>query len=152
MADHLADLNKHLARLLQQSMKETDPLEYDKLGAEIWQVLGEQERLSDSLTLTSNNAASAAIHNSIGTVALAGSTTVTPAQTTTYTIPVNGSGTTAATAQATVMVTPVVTPTVAISGRHANLASRGRLSAVLFRSEFRLSECRAQFNEMYATG
>jgi len=48
MADHLADLNRHLARLLQQSMKETDPLKYDKLGAEIWQVLREQERLSDS--------------------------------------------------------------------------------------------------------
>ena len=25
MADDLADLNKHLARLLQQTMKETDP-------------------------------------------------------------------------------------------------------------------------------
>src|SRR5579864_7726659 len=104
MPDHLADLNKHLARLLRQTMKETDPLEYDKLGAEIWQVLGEQERLSDSLTWRSNNAASAAINDSIGTVALAGSTTVTPTQTTTYTITVNESGTTAATA--TVMVTP----------------------------------------------
>ena len=48
MPDHLADLNKHLAQLLQQSMKEADPLEYDKLGAEIWQVLREQECLSDS--------------------------------------------------------------------------------------------------------
>lgn len=48
MADHLADLNKHLARLLQQSMKKTDPSEYDKLGAEIWRGLGEQENLSDS--------------------------------------------------------------------------------------------------------
>ena len=48
MPDHLADLNKHLARLLRQTMKETDPLEHDKLGAEIWQVLHEQERLSDS--------------------------------------------------------------------------------------------------------
>ena len=47
MADHLADLNKHLARRLQQSLKETDPLEYDKLGAEIRQVLREQERLAD---------------------------------------------------------------------------------------------------------
>jgi hypothetical protein len=90
MPDHFADLNKHLARLLQHSMKETDPLEYDKLGAEIWQVRGEQERLSDSLTWTSNNAASAAINNSIGTVALARITTVTPAQTTTYTIDCQG--------------------------------------------------------------
>jgi hypothetical protein len=32
MADDLVDLNKHLARLLQQTMKETDPVEYDKLG------------------------------------------------------------------------------------------------------------------------
>src|ERR1700687_1017889 len=45
MPDHLADLNKHLARLLRQTMKETDPLEHDKLGAEIWRVLHEQERL-----------------------------------------------------------------------------------------------------------
>jgi hypothetical protein len=48
MPDDLGDLNKHLARLLRQTMKETDPLEYDKLGTEIWQVLHEQERLSDS--------------------------------------------------------------------------------------------------------
>ena len=47
MMDHLADLNKHLARLLQQTMKETDPVEYDKLGAEIWRVLREQERLTN---------------------------------------------------------------------------------------------------------
>jgi hypothetical protein len=26
-------------------MKETDPLRYDELGYEIWQVLGERERL-----------------------------------------------------------------------------------------------------------
>jgi hypothetical protein len=47
MADDLTDLNKHLARLLQQTMKETDPVEYDKLGAEIWRVLREQERLTN---------------------------------------------------------------------------------------------------------
>jgi uncharacterized protein (DUF2249 family) len=56
MADDLADLNKHLARLLQQAMKETDPVEYDKLGAEIWRVLREQERLSDSLKQTVSSA------------------------------------------------------------------------------------------------
>lgn len=48
MADDLADSNKHLARLLEQTMKETDPVKYDKLGAEIWRVLRKQERLSDS--------------------------------------------------------------------------------------------------------
>ena len=48
MVDDLTDLNKHLARLLQQTMKEADPVEHDKLAAEIWQVLREQERLSDS--------------------------------------------------------------------------------------------------------
>ena len=56
MPDDLADLNKHLARLLRQTMKETDPLEHDKLGAEIWQVLHEQERLSDSLRQTVSSA------------------------------------------------------------------------------------------------
>jgi hypothetical protein len=56
MADHLADLTKHLARLLQQTMKETDPVEYDKLGAEIWRVLREQERVSDSRRQTVSSA------------------------------------------------------------------------------------------------
>ena len=37
-------------------MKETDPVEYDKLGAEIWRVLREQERLSDSLRQTVSSA------------------------------------------------------------------------------------------------
>jgi len=48
MPDHRTDLTKHLSQLLQQTMKETDPVEHDKLGNEIWQVLHEQERLSDS--------------------------------------------------------------------------------------------------------
>jgi hypothetical protein len=56
MADDLADLNKHLAQLLQQTMKESDPVEYDKLGAEIWQVLREQERLSDPRRQTVSSA------------------------------------------------------------------------------------------------
>jgi hypothetical protein len=37
-------------------MKETDPLEYDKLGVEIWQVLREQERFSDSRRQTVSSA------------------------------------------------------------------------------------------------
>jgi hypothetical protein len=52
----LADLNEHLARLLQQTMNETDPEEYDKLGAEVWRVLREQERLSDPLRQTVSSA------------------------------------------------------------------------------------------------
>jgi hypothetical protein len=56
MADDLADLNKHLARLLQQTMKETDPVECGKLGAEIRRALGEQERLSDCLRQTVSSA------------------------------------------------------------------------------------------------
>jgi hypothetical protein len=44
---NLADLTRHLARLLQQAMKETDPVGHDKLGSEIWRVLREEERLID---------------------------------------------------------------------------------------------------------
>ena len=79
---------------------------------------------SATLTWTSNNAASAAINNSIGTVALAGSTAVTPTQTTTYTITVTGSGNATATAQATVTVTPVAaTPTVTISANPQSISA-----------------------------
>ena len=41
----LADLNTCVEQLLQKVMKETDPVKYDELGAEIWRVLGERERL-----------------------------------------------------------------------------------------------------------
>lgn len=41
----LADLNTRLEQLLQKVMKETDPVKYDELGAEIWRVLCERERL-----------------------------------------------------------------------------------------------------------
>jgi hypothetical protein len=46
MPDPLADLNARLKRLLEQTMKETDPAKYDDLGAEIWRVLSERERLT----------------------------------------------------------------------------------------------------------
>jgi hypothetical protein len=38
MPDPLADLNARLKRLLEQTLKETDPAKYDDLGAEIWRV------------------------------------------------------------------------------------------------------------------
>ncbi len=43
----LAHLRTRLGQLLQHVMKETDPVKYDELGAEIWRVLREQERLTD---------------------------------------------------------------------------------------------------------
>ena len=46
MPDPLADLNTRLGELLRQIMKETDPEKYDELGAEIWRILSERERLA----------------------------------------------------------------------------------------------------------
>jgi hypothetical protein len=46
MSDPLADLNARLKRLLEQTMKETDPVKYDDLGAKIWRVLSEREHLT----------------------------------------------------------------------------------------------------------
>jgi hypothetical protein len=46
MPDRLAELNMRLGQLLRQIMKETDPAKYDELGAEIWRVLSERERLT----------------------------------------------------------------------------------------------------------
>ena len=45
MPDPLADSTAVLERLLDQIMKETDPVKYDELGAEIWRILSERERL-----------------------------------------------------------------------------------------------------------
>jgi hypothetical protein len=45
MSDRLVDLSTHLEQLLDQIMKETDPAKYDELGAEIWRVLHERERI-----------------------------------------------------------------------------------------------------------
>jgi hypothetical protein len=46
MSDRLAELSTRLEQLLRQIMKETDPAKYDELGAEIWRVLNERERLT----------------------------------------------------------------------------------------------------------
>jgi hypothetical protein len=49
MPDRLAELNMRLGQLLRQIMKESDPAKYDELGAEIWRVLSERERLGGAL-------------------------------------------------------------------------------------------------------
>jgi len=49
MPDRLAELNVRLGQLLRQIMKETDPAKYDELGAEIWRILNERERLTGAL-------------------------------------------------------------------------------------------------------
>jgi hypothetical protein len=54
MADHPTELTKHLSQLLQQTMRETDPVEHDKLGTEIWRVLREQEHLYSPRQIASN--------------------------------------------------------------------------------------------------
>ena len=51
MPDPLADLNTRLGELLRQIMKETDPQKYDELGAEIWRILSERERLAGAPSL-----------------------------------------------------------------------------------------------------
>jgi hypothetical protein len=43
--DNLTQLTARLEPLVSEIMKETDPLRYDELGDEIWQALGERERL-----------------------------------------------------------------------------------------------------------
>jgi phospholipase C len=84
---------------------------------------------SATLTWTSAHASSATINSGIGTVALSGSTPVTPAQTTTFTITVSGSGTATATAQATVTVTQPGAPTVTIRANPSSVIS-GQSSAL----------------------
>jgi hypothetical protein len=68
-----------------------------------------QEGASSTLSWTSDNATSCSIDQGIGTVPLSGSTTVSPAETTTYTITATGPGGTA-TDSVTVTVTPTPTP------------------------------------------
>ncbi len=45
MPDNPTELTARLERLVSEIMKETDPVRYDALGDEIWQILGERERL-----------------------------------------------------------------------------------------------------------
>lgn len=45
MPDNLTELTARLERLVSEIMKESDPVRYDVLGDEIWQILGERERL-----------------------------------------------------------------------------------------------------------
>lgn len=46
MSEPLADSSSRLELLLEQIMKETDPVKYDQLGAEIWRVLREGDDAS----------------------------------------------------------------------------------------------------------
>jgi hypothetical protein len=46
-----ADSTARLERLLEQIMRETDPIKYDELGAEIWRVLHERDRLKSVLAI-----------------------------------------------------------------------------------------------------
>jgi hypothetical protein len=45
MSDRLADLSARLGQLLQQIMKENDPVKADELSDEIWRALSEREHL-----------------------------------------------------------------------------------------------------------
>jgi len=45
MSDNLADSTARLEQLVKRIMKETDPVKYDQLGAEIWRILRQRERL-----------------------------------------------------------------------------------------------------------
>lgn len=46
MADALGDSDARLEQLLRQILSEKDPDKYDELGAEIWRVLHERDRLN----------------------------------------------------------------------------------------------------------
>lgn len=48
MPDRLAELNMRLGQLIRDIMTETDPVKYDELGAEIWRVLSDRERLTSA--------------------------------------------------------------------------------------------------------
>jgi hypothetical protein len=67
------------------------------------------------LTWTTTNAASATISPGVGTVAASGSTTVTPAATTTYTLVANSKTGSSVSSTATITVRPRVSPTINMS-------------------------------------
>ncbi len=73
-----------------------------------------------TLTWSATNATSVQIDNGIGSVAMSGSMTVSPKQTTTYTITATGSGETTS-AQATVTVSAPLGPTVTITSNVSTL-------------------------------
>jgi len=69
---------------------------------------------SSTLQWTTTNVTSASINQGIGAVALSGSTTVTPAVTTTYTLTANGPNGTATSSFTVVVTAPSPTPTAAL--------------------------------------
>lgn len=50
-SDALADSTARLERLLERIMRETDPLKYAELGAQIWRVFDERDLLKSVLSL-----------------------------------------------------------------------------------------------------
>ena len=54
MSDPIENSNTRLEQLVEQIMKEKDPAKYDELGAEIWRVLKERERIADQPPLPSD--------------------------------------------------------------------------------------------------
>ena len=66
------------------------------------------------LTWTTTNASSVTISPGVGSVAASGSTTVTPAATTTYTLTANGKSGNQASSTETITVTPRIPPTISI--------------------------------------
>jgi hypothetical protein len=66
------------------------------------------------LTWTTTNASSVTISPGVGTVAASGSTTVTPAATTTYTLVANGKSGSQVSSTATITVMPRIPPTISI--------------------------------------
>jgi hypothetical protein len=67
------------------------------------------------LTWTTTNASNVTISPGVGTVAASGSTTVTPASTTTYTLVANGKSGNPVSSTATITVIPRIPPTISVS-------------------------------------
>ena len=55
MSANLADSTANLKRLVDQIMKESDPVKYDELGSEIWRALHDRERLIGQKTRSSSD-------------------------------------------------------------------------------------------------
>jgi hypothetical protein len=51
MSDNLDDSTARLKQLVERIMKETDPVQYDEIGCEIWRALSERERLMKQTSL-----------------------------------------------------------------------------------------------------
>lgn len=54
MPDKFAESTRRLKQLVDQVMKETDPVLYDQLAEEIWRVLAERESLAAKTAIRVN--------------------------------------------------------------------------------------------------